>query len=138
MELGKGRRFDVKSVGKKKCFIYLVLSYCSSKTLATEENLISHVAGSGQESFSYHKRDTKQIFKKLYEPQNTKGDSCNTYFLEAMDWMKEVGDGGIVEGKFGCECGNKLGGFNWYGSNCSCGAWIVPSFSLAKGKVDFY
>ena len=34
------------------------------------------------------------------------------------------------------ECETKVGSFNWSGAQCSCGAWVCPSFYVQAGKVD--
>lgn len=34
------------------------------------------------------------------------------------------------------KCNAKLGSFNWYGEQCSCGRWITPAFQIHKNRVD--
>uniref|UniRef100_A0A0D9S399 Dual specificity protein phosphatase 12 n=1 Tax=Chlorocebus sabaeus TaxID=60711 RepID=A0A0D9S399_CHLSB len=34
------------------------------------------------------------------------------------------------------KCSAKLGSFNWYGEQCSCGRWITPAFQIHKNRVD--
>ena len=44
-----------------------------------------------------------------------------------------------IEGKLTCPnktCGGRLGGFNWSGSQCSCGSWVAPAIQIIVSKVD--
>ncbi|CAI4383767.1 BAF_collapsed_G0031230.mRNA.1.CDS.1 [Saccharomyces cerevisiae] len=42
-----------------------------------------------------------------------------------------------LEGKFSCPgCSSKVGGYNWKGSRCSCGKWVIPAIHLQTSKVD--
>lgn len=44
---------------------------------------------------------------------------------------------GKVEGRLEChKCTSNVGKYAWQGMRCSCGAWVVPAISLARGKVD--
>lgn len=79
--------------------------------------------------------------------------ACTSYFLneaalESLDWVRsalkahddaaEAGAEGI-EGKLICpnaKCGARLGNFNWSGSQCSCGSWVVPAIQVVARKVD--
>lgn len=58
--------------------------------------------------------------------------------LKAHDDAAESGAEGI-EGKLTCpnaKCGGRLGNFNWSGSQCSCGSWVVPAVQVVASKVD--
>lgn len=35
-------------------------------------------------------------------------------------------------------CGAKLGGRSWIGAQCSCGAWVAPSFRIHASRVDAF
>lgn len=64
---------------------------------------------------------------------------CTSYFVEPLSWMGPVLEKGGIGGKLTCpapKCGSKLGSFDWAGQQCSCGAWVVPAFSLNASKVD--
>jgi len=63
-------------------------------------------------------------------------DPCHSYFLaSALDWMADISSS--VEGKLNCpKCNAKLGLYNWTGSQCSCGTWVVPAIQIQKGRVD--
>jgi hypothetical protein len=60
---------------------------------------------------------------------------CESLFLsEGLDW---IGDISAVEGRFGCpRCSTKLGIWNWAGTQCSCGTWVVPAIQVPLSKVD--
>ncbi|SCU95721.1 LAMI_0F03466g1_1 [Lachancea mirantina] len=65
-------------------------------------------------------------------------DVCSHYFVEPLNWMKEELQKELeLEGKFMCpNCACKVGGYNWKGSRCSCGKWMVPAIHLQSAKVD--
>ncbi|KAM3164127.1 Protein-tyrosine-phosphatase [Lachancea thermotolerans] len=65
-------------------------------------------------------------------------DSCSHFFVEPLNWMKDELQGKQeLEGKFSCPgCSSKVGGYNWKGSRCSCGKWMVPAIHLQNAKVD--
>lgn len=65
--------------------------------------------------------------------------SCSSYFVEPLSWMSDQLETGVLGGKLMCpdaKCQAKLGNFDWAGLQCSCGAWVVPAFSIAASKVD--
>lgn len=86
---------------------------------------------------------------------NTNGN-CTSLFLneaamESLPWLQaalaaggqqdgDEGDGAAgVEGKLCCpnaRCRTRLGGFNWSGSQCSCGSWVVPAVQVVASRVD--
>lgn len=93
------------------------------------ENILEHDHGSGQYSFSASKRD------RSYVPGGRQ-DACSSFFVEPMVWMKGVSEG-EPEGKLLCpKCEARLGYYNWAGAQCSCGAWITPSFQIHKNRLD--
>lgn len=65
-------------------------------------------------------------------------DRCSHFFVEPLNWMKEELQGKQeLEGKFSCPgCSSKVGAYNWKGSRCSCGKWVVPAIHLQSNKVD--
>lgn len=65
-------------------------------------------------------------------------DQCSHFFVEPLNWMKEELQGKQeLEGKFLCPgCSSKVGGYNWKGSRCSCGKWVIPAINLLRNKVD--
>ena len=64
---------------------------------------------------------------------------CQSYFLEEKPEWLDLSTIRMVEGKIFCPtstCGAKLGSWCWSGSQCSCGAWICPSFQFNCSKLD--
>jgi dual specificity phosphatase 12 len=44
---------------------------------------------------------------------------------------------GKLEGRVECpNCNSNVGKYAWQGMQCSCGDWMVPGISLAKGRID--
>lgn len=46
---------------------------------------------------------------------------------------------GNLEGRLECPkrtCGANVGKYAWQGMCCSCGVWVVPGISVARGRVD--
>ena len=60
---------------------------------------------------------------------------CQSIFLrDGCSWMGSMSE---FEGKFVCpKCNTKLGTWNWSGSQCSCGTWVVPAIQIPNSKVD--
>ncbi|CAG8599042.1 11201_t:CDS:2, partial [Racocetra persica] len=81
------------------------------RTLISTENFVTHTQGSGQNAFSYKKRDNSysSISKSL----------CSSYFVEPLDWILEGEkqndkEEGELDGKIKCpKCNAKLGNYNW-------------------------
>jgi hypothetical protein len=82
---------------------------------------------------------------------NAKASSkqCQSYFLlQSLPWMKPKAsdstsannlDNDLREtlGRLTCQkCQAKLGTWNWSGTPCSCGEWVVPAFQFPKSKID--
>lgn len=65
-------------------------------------------------------------------------NQCSHFFVEPLNWMKEeLQTKQELEGKLACPgCNSKVGGYNWKGSRCSCGKWVVPAIHLQADKVD--
>ncbi|CAI0452449.1 unnamed protein product [Linum tenue] len=115
-----GEKKRVKAYRCKKC----------RRLIALEGNVVGHIPGEGESSFSWNKRRSGNPFSKSDETD------CSSIFIEPLRWMKAVEDGGL-EGKLSCaHCDARLGYFNWSGIQCSCGSWITPAFQLQKGRVD--
>ncbi len=58
-------------------------------------------------------------------------------FIEPQKWFAD--DISDVNGKLMCpngKCGSKLGTYDWCGSKCSCGSWVVPAIHIQSSKVD--
>ncbi|KAI4210702.1 MAG: hypothetical protein LQ351_006478 [Letrouitia transgressa] len=64
---------------------------------------------------------------------------CAHIFLDPLSWMRAELSEGRLEGRLECpngKCRQNVGKYAWQGMKCSCGQWVVPGISLAKGKVD--
>lgn len=67
------------------------------------------------------------------------GAPCAHLFIEPLSWMRPELEQGKLDGRLECPnpmCGTSVGRYAWQGLRCSCGAWVVPGVSLARGKVD--
>ena len=79
-------------------------------------------------------------YRKMDRAGSNRG--CSSYFLQdRLDWMMMQEDDSTAatttEGKFACPyCAAKLGSWNWSGSQCSCGTWVVPALQIAQSRVD--
>ncbi|KNC96191.1 uncharacterized protein SPPG_08345 [Spizellomyces punctatus DAOM BR117] len=97
--------------------------------LLSDKQLVEHESGAGQAAFGYRKR------AMTLTPTVSQ---CASYHIEPVEWIKGVNDGEL-EGKIVCpnpKCEAKLGAWSWAGAPCSCGAWVAPSFSIHRNKVD--
>lgn len=73
------------------------------------------------------------------QKQGRADGSCQHFFVEPLSWMRNMLESGELDGRLACpneRCGASLGRFSWKGFRCSCGSWVTPAFSLAKGRVD--
>lgn len=64
---------------------------------------------------------------------------CTSYFLEPLSWMNLPSDGSTLQGRLLCPnsaCKHKLGGWDWAGLQCACGAWVTPGFAVLASRVD--
>jgi hypothetical protein len=68
---------------------------------------------------------------------NVHSSKCTSLFLEESPSYVKIGDGTQQEGKINCpKCNSRVGSWSWIGSQCSCSAWIVPSYQFTKSKLD--
>ncbi|KAE8601180.1 hypothetical protein XENTR_v10013569 [Xenopus tropicalis] len=97
------------------------------RSLFRETSILNHALGTGAAAFA-HKRPPS-----LQKVDSTK---CTSYFVEPVQWMEEALLG-VMDGQLLCpKCSSKLGSFNWYGVQCSCGRWVTPAFQIHKNRVD--
>ena len=64
---------------------------------------------------------------------------CAHLFLDPLSWMRPELEMGKLEGRLECpnpKCKTNVGKYAWQGMRCSCGGWVVPGISLARGRVD--
>lgn len=71
------------------------------------------------------------------ESSRLPGTACAHYFIDALSWMRPQLEQGKLEGRLECpKCSTNVGKYAWQGMQCSCGDWVVPGISLAKGRID--
>lgn len=112
--------YDVKSAGKhgpvryiRECSLTLL-----RRALATSSYLVKHEPSKTQSSA----RPT---------------DACSHYFLDPLSWMRPELEQGKLDGRLECpKCKTNVGKYAWQGMQCSCGDWVLPAISLARGKID--
>ncbi|XP_003466645.2 dual specificity protein phosphatase 12 isoform X1 [Cavia porcellus] len=100
------------------------------RSLFRSSSILAHHEGSGPLAFA-HKRTAPSFML-------TQGSQapCTSYFIEPVQWMAATLLG-VMDGQLLCpKCSAKLGSFNWYGEQCSCGRWITPAFQIHKNRVD--
>ncbi|KAF2085916.1 dual specificity protein phosphatase 12 [Saccharata proteae CBS 121410] len=65
------------------------------------------------------------------------GAACSHYFIDPLSWMRPELEQGKLDGRLECpKCSANVGKYAWQGMACSCGDWVVPAISLAKGRID--
>ena len=72
------------------------------------------------------------------QPSSPPGQ-CAHLFLEPLSWMRPELEQGKMEGRLECpngRCKTNVGKYAWQGMRCSCGDWVVPAISLARGRID--
>eukprot|EP00250_Pteridium_aquilinum_P012107 c20516_g1_i1 orf=399-1382(-) len=98
------------------------------RIVACQENVLTHEQESG--NLPVRKKEKGSLWNE------TRSVDCTSVFVEPMQWMMAVQEGGVL-GKLSCaSCNARLGSFNWAGVQCSCGTWVVPAFQLHKSRLD--
>ncbi|KAI1510643.1 Dual specificity protein phosphatase [Pyrenophora tritici-repentis] len=98
------------------------------RALATSKYLLSHGP-----------RSTVSNEKAKGPSAAAASQNCAHYFLDPLSWMRPELEQGKLEGRLECpnqKCRNNVGKYAWQGMQCSCGEWVVPGISLAKGRID--
>ncbi|KAM4806661.1 dual specificity protein phosphatase 12 isoform X1 [Urocitellus parryii] len=100
------------------------------RSLFRSSSILDHNEGSRPIAFA-HKRMTPSFMLATGNQAQ-----CTSYFIEPVQWMESTLLG-VMDGQLLCpKCSAKLGSFNWYGEQCSCGRWITPAFQIHKNRVD--
>ncbi|EUC31399.1 hypothetical protein COCVIDRAFT_31079 [Bipolaris victoriae FI3] len=114
-------RFEDEHVADEAAAFELRCRKCR-RALATSQYLLSH--GS-----SYTAKDD--------EAEVPTSAKCAHYFLDPLSWMRPELEQGKLDGRLECpKCHTNVGKYAWQGMQCSCGDWVVPGISLAKGRID--
>lgn len=101
------------------------------KPLFDASEIVPHERGEGQRAFRHTKRD-----KDRRAADAADAAACASHFLEPPNWSPAVQQGDM-EGKLHCpHCDYRIGAFSWHGAQCSCGAWVTPSFAVHANRVD--
>ncbi|XP_006634705.1 dual specificity protein phosphatase 12 [Lepisosteus oculatus] len=101
------------------------------RTLFRNSSILSHNAGTGPTAFAH-----KKIGSTIQHAGSAAQRQCTSHFIEPVQWM-EPALLGVLDGQLLCpKCSSKLGSFNWYGEQCSCGRWVTPAFQIHKNRVD--
>ena len=96
------------------------------RTLATSQYLLNHTP----------LVSSRQSMKPI-DSLTTANQACSHYFLDPLSWMRGELEQGKLDGRLECpKCKTNVGKYAWQGMQCSCGEWIVPGISLAKGRID--
>jgi hypothetical protein len=72
--------------------------------------------------------------------ERSAGSICSSCFLDPNSniQLDTLCDSTAANGSITCpQCHHRIGSFDWSGSQCSCGEWVVPSFQVVKSKVDY-
>ena len=71
--------------------------------------------------------------------KRSEGGCSHHWLSQPIGWMRAEMEEGKLEGRLSCpnaRCKVMVGRYAWQGLRCSCGEWVIPGISLAKGKVD--
>jgi len=99
------------------------------RALATSQFLFPHTPTS---THSSPQSDEEAIITTHIPPP-----TCAHYFLDPLSWMRPELEQGKLDGRLECpKCRTNVGKYAWQGMQCSCGTWVVPGISLAKGRID--
>ncbi|KAK2509301.1 hypothetical protein MC885_009688 [Smutsia gigantea] len=100
------------------------------RSLFRSSSILDHDEGSGPIAFAHRRMIPSFMLTTGSQAQ------CTSYFIEPVQWMESTLLG-VMDGQLLCpKCNAKLGSFNWYGEQCSCGRWITPAFQIHKNRVD--
>ena len=96
--------------------------------------------GDGEKEFRCRKcRRVVATSAHLVTHDPKEGKRCAHLFVEPLSWTKAELERGEMKGRLVCpneRCGVLVGKYAWQGMRCSCGEWVVPAISIARGRVD--
>ena len=105
--------------------------------LATSEYLVPHVPRSSSMSQPASKDPISSL--PSASTNSPLSSTCSHLFLDPLSWMRPELEKGLLSGRLECpnqKCGQNVGKYAWQGMKCSCGEWVVPGISIARGRVD--
>ena len=106
------------------------------QSLATSAYLITHEP---KASLATEYAPNGPISSLSSMPKAPPTPQCAHLFLDPLSWMRPELEQGKLEGRLECpnsKCASNVGKYAWQGMRCSCGKWVVPGISLARGRVD--
>lgn len=111
----------VQSTGSAPASLELRCRRCR-RALATSQYLVEH--------------SPREILENPASPP-VPSSACSHYFVDPLSWMRTELEQGKLDGRLECpKCKTNVGKYAWQGMQCSCGDWVVPGVSLAKGRID--
>ncbi|KAL8826645.1 MAG: hypothetical protein Q9191_003677, partial [Dirinaria sp. TL-2023a] len=102
--------------------------------LATSDYVVTHTPRTT--SFSPSKPSSTDSSWSL---PSTLLPTCSHLFLDPLSWMRPELEKGLLSGRLECpnrKCEQNVGKYAWQGMKCTCGEWVVPAISIARGRVD--
>lgn len=105
--------------------------------LATSEYLVPHAPRASSQPQPASKKPMAS--PPSAENNNSLASACSHLFLNPLSWMRPELEKGVLSGRLECpnqKCGQNVGKYAWQGMRCSCGEWVVPGITIAKGRVD--
>jgi dual specificity phosphatase 12 len=88
-------------------------------------------------TYSSDMMDRRTLATSQYILSHTTSTTCAHYFVDPLSWMRPELEQSKLDGRLECpKCKTNVGKYAWQGMRCSCGDWIVPGISLAKGRID--
>lgn len=110
------------------------------QSLATSAYLIQHVPKTQQETRGDNVKSSNDYGPISSLPATKpRPFQCAHLFLDPLSWMRPQLELGNLDGRLACpneKCKTNVGKYAWQGMMCSCGEWIVPGISLARGRID--
>lgn len=105
--------------------------------LATSEYLVPHAPRASSRPQPALTKPTAS--RPSADNVNSLSSACSHLFLDPLSWMRPELGKGLLSGRLECpnqKCGQNVGKYAWQGMKCSCGMWVVPGITIAKGRVD--
>ena len=110
------------------------------RSLATSAYLIPHIPKTQQGAQVSSIKSSSDYGPISSLPSaNPKPPQCAHLFLDPLTWMRPELEQGKLDGRLECpnvKCKTNVGKYAWQGMMCSCGEWIIPGISLARGRID--
>lgn len=106
--------------------------------LATSDYVVTHTPRTSSSRDSESPL-TDPISSPPTAMDSSSSTTCSHLFLDPLAWMRPELEKGLLSGRLECpnqKCKQNVGKYAWQGMKCTCGEWIVPGISIARGRVD--